>query len=185
MTYIRVIDDKDASGRLAEVYQEVGASRGKVANIMKVHSLLPETMLAHLNFYKAIMFSSPGLSRAQRELVATVVSKANNCDYCVKHHSEALMAFLKDRFWVNKIVEDPVGADLKPKNRALVDYALKLTREPQKVDEQDVELLRAAGFSEEEVLSVNLVVSYFNFVNRVAMGLGVEYDESEISGYEY
>lgn len=60
-----------------------------------------------------------------------------------------------------------------------------LTRSPAQVTRTDIEQLRRAGFSDEEILSINLIVSYFNFVNRVALGLGVEFTEEEAQGYRY
>ena len=185
MAYIRVIEESEAAGELREAYERVAASRGKVANILRVHSLIPKSLAAHLSFYEAVMFARPGLSRRTRELIATVVSKANDCEYCTQHHAEALNAYLKDRFQVDAIVNEVVGANLDRKDRAAVEYALKLTRDPGSVSEHDVELLKVAGYSEEEILSLALVTGYFNFVNRLALGLGVAYDDDEVTGYRY
>lgn len=185
MAWIRVIDEAEAQGRLKECYEEIKRSRGKVANIMKVHSLQPDAMIAHLNFYKTIMFGPSGLSRRQRELLATVVSALNECAYCVRHHAEALRAYVKDEAFLAQIQRDYTQAPLEPKERAMLDYAQKLTRRPAHIAHTDVEHLRRTGFSDEEILSVNLIVSYFNCVNRVALGLGVEFSEDEAKGYRY
>lgn len=69
--------------------------------------------------------------------------------------------------------------------RALVDYAEKLTARPGEMSRADVDGLRAAGLGDEEILSVDLVAAYFNFVNRIALGLGVEYTAEESAGYNY
>ena len=66
------------------------SEKGKLSNILKIHSLLPKTMITHLDFYMSIMFDKEGIRRADAELIATVVSAANKCDYCVNHHAEAL-----------------------------------------------------------------------------------------------
>lgn len=183
MAYIRVIDESEAAGELREAYGDVTRSRGKVANILKIQSLIPRSLSAHLGFYDAVMFGRPGLPRRMRELIATVVSKANGCEYCTAHHAEALNAYVKDRAIVDAIVDNPHDTPLEPNERAAVAYALRLTREPETVTEEDVELLRAAGFTDEDVLSLALVVSYFNFVNRMALGLGARHDEDEVRGY--
>ncbi len=185
MAWIRVIDEAEAQGKLKECYDEIKKARGKVANIMKVHSLHPEAMLAHLNLYKTIMFGPSGLSRRQRELLATVVSALNRCAYCVRHHAEALRAYIKDESFVEQVQRDYTQVSLDAKDRAMLDYAQKLTRSPAQVTREDTEQLRHAGFRDEEILSIALIVSYFNFVNRVALGLGVEFSEAEAHGYRY
>lgn len=81
MSWIRMIDEADASGEVADAYARVGSARGRLSNILKIHSLAPRTLLAHLEIYKEIMFGKSGLSRIERELVATAVSSANDCHY--------------------------------------------------------------------------------------------------------
>lgn len=185
MPWIRVIDEPEAQGELAQIYEEIRKARGKVANIMKIHSLLPETMRKHLEFYLAIMFRPGGLRREQRELIATVVSSLNDCAYCTHHHAEALRFYWRDEERLRKLIADHQQVELSPKDRAMVEYAAKLTQSPSSMTEQDVQALREAGFSDEEILQINLIASYFNFVNRVALGLGVEFSEAEVKGYKY
>jgi len=185
MAWIRVIEEDEAEGKLKECYEKIKRSRGKVANIMKVHSLDPEAMLKHLELYLAIMFRPGGLSRPQRELIATVVSSINRCGYCTHHHGEALNFYWKDEGKLKKLVKDYTQVELGSKERAMLDYAAKLTRDPASVAEGDIKRLRDEGFSDEEILNINLVASYFNFVNRIAEGLGVEFDEEEVRGYKY
>ena len=81
MAYIHVVDEPDADGALSEVYASVAASRGQVANILKIHSLSPGTMAAHLGLYKQLMFGRSPLSRRERETIAVAVSVANHCHY--------------------------------------------------------------------------------------------------------
>jgi alkylhydroperoxidase family enzyme len=75
---IEMINYEDSEGKLKEVYDKLG---GRVANILKVHSLFPQSLESHLGFYKTIMFGKSPLSRAQREMIATVVSATNGCHY--------------------------------------------------------------------------------------------------------
>ncbi len=185
MAWIRVIDETEAQGKLKECYEGIKEARGKVANIMKVHSLQPEAMMAHSNFYKTIMFGSSELSRRQRELLATVVSALNGCAYCVRHHAEALRAYIKDESFIEQVQRDYTQASLDSKDRAMLNYAHKLTRNPAHVIREDIEQLQRAGFGDEEILSINLITGYFNFVNRVALGLGIDFSEEEAKGYRY
>ena len=186
MSWIDIIDEEDAEGRLKEVYDRVAGARGKVSNIMRVHSLKPEAMDTHMELYKAVVFGKSGLSREEREVVATAVSVANECPYCVHHHAEALRAYWRDDARVDAFATEPRTFEgLDERQRALVDYALVLTDDPRDVEESHIEALREAGFDDEEILCVNLVTSYFNFVNRIALGLGVGFDVDEVKGYEY
>lgn len=185
MSWIRVVNEEAADEALQKIYARVKGSRGKVPNILAVHSLHPPAMAAHLDLYMAIMFGPSGLSREEREAIATAVSAANRCPYCVAHHAEALQHYWKDRERVRNFVSQPHSASLPPRLRALVDYALKLTERPAEMEERDVETLRGHGVADGDVLSVTLIASYFNFVNRIALGLGVEQSPDEVSGYAY
>lgn len=184
MAYIKTIHESDAEGELAEVYSALARSRGKVANIMKVHSLNPRAMQAHLELYVTLLFGRSKLKRPEREMIAVVVSAANRCDYCVHHHAEALAHYWgKER--AEQLASEPRVAGLLPREQAIADYARKLTLEPSSLHEGDVEALRAQGLEDSEILDVNLIVGYFNFVNRIALGLGVEFSPEEVEGYRY
>lgn len=185
MPWIRVIEEDEATGKLKEYYDEIQKARGKVANIMKIHSLHPDAMKRHLELYVAIMFGPSGLSREQRELLATVVSSINQCNYCVHHHAEALNFYWKNDEKIQRLIQNYTQIDLPDRDREMLDYAIKLTKDPAGVTEGDIGKLRAVGFTDEQILSINLIISYFNFVNRVAEGLGVEFTEEEAKGYNY
>jgi uncharacterized peroxidase-related enzyme len=92
----------------------------------------------------------------------------------VRHHGEFLRALTKDDEMIAALESDPDTAPLAPRLRALVDYALKLTRQPHTVTGDDVARLREAGISDAAIHDAALIAGYFNFVNRVALGLGVE-----------
>lgn len=186
MSWIEIIDEHSARGRLAEVYERIAGDRGRVANIMRVHSLNPEAMNAHLDLYLAAMFRRSGLSREDREIIATVVSVANRCPYCIHHHAEALRAYWKDDARVKTLIADPTGHEvLDVRQRAMVGYALALTRQPDSIRESSITALRETGLDDEAILALNLVIGYFNFVNRIALGLGVEFSAEEVGGYRY
>ena len=81
MTWIRVVEPSEADEKLDRAYKEVGAARGRVANIMKVHSVHPEALSAHFALYRELMFGHSELSRDDREMIAVTVSVANHCHY--------------------------------------------------------------------------------------------------------
>lgn len=184
MAWIEVIDDADASGSLREAYDEIIDARGKLSNILRVHSLHPEAMVSHTQLYMDLLFGSSNLRRAEREALATVISATNECTYCVRHHAEALNAYWKDKVRVDRLIDDYRTVE-DDRLCAMLEYGVKLTRDPASVTEADVEALREAGFSDRDILDINLITSYFNFVNRIAEGLGIEFTEEEATGYAY
>lgn len=185
MAWIKQIEQNSAEGLLKDVYSDLENSRGKISNIMKIHSLDPASMKNHLDLYLSIMFQSTSLNREERELVAVVVSALNNCSYCINHHTEALNQYWKDDKKINMLIQDYKSIDFPIRTLAILNYAEKLTITPGLVNEFDVQNLRIHDLSDEDILNLNLVVSYFNFVNRIANGLGVEFTEEEIKGYNY
>jgi uncharacterized peroxidase-related enzyme len=182
MAWIDEIAVTDAEGELADIYSELTAKRGKIANILLVHSLNPGALRTHVDLYMHLMFGRSGLSRAEREAIGVVTSANNDCAYCVEHHAEALARYERDPERMTQIRDGHFGG-LGERMAAILTHTAKLTRTPASVTEQDLDALRAAGLSDAEVLDVSLVTAYFNFVNRLALGLGVAYSEEELTGY--
>lgn len=185
MAWIQTIEENQADEILKEVYENIKGRRGKLSNIIKVQSLNPGAMLAHMDLYLQLMFGNSSLRREIRELIGVVVSATNHCKYCVNQHAEALNFFWKDKDRIEKLLLDFEAIDFPENIQALLNYAIKLTLYPQSVDEDDVLTLREVGYSDENILNINLIVSYFNFVNRIVSGLGVESSQEEKNGYHY
>lgn len=183
MSWIREIDEADATGELAALYSELVEKRGKVANILKVHSLNPGALAAHAELYMRLLFGPSQLSRGEREAIAVATSVANRCDYCVNHHAEALRRYEKDDARVERICRGDFS-DLPARLGSLLAHATRLTTAPETADETHVAGLREAGLSDEAILDATLVTAYFNFVNRIALGLGVRFNEDEVRGYK-
>lgn len=95
MAYINVIEPEDADGELKQIYNNLIEKRGKLAEVHKIQSLNPESIVRHIDFYMTIMFGKSPLKRYQREMMAVVVSATNKCEYCCKHHCAALQNFCK------------------------------------------------------------------------------------------
>jgi uncharacterized peroxidase-related enzyme len=130
MPYIKTLELNEAAGELKDIYSKVVGQRGKLSNILKIHSLLPKTMITHLDFYMSIMFTKEGIRRADAELIAIAVSAANDCDYCVNHHAEALKFYWKNEEKVNQAAEDFRKLDLTEKQKVMLEFAEKLTLYP-------------------------------------------------------
>lgn len=173
MAWIDTINEEEAEGELRTIYETLGSDEKKLANILRAHSLNPGAMERQMSLYKHLMFGRSSLSRADRESIAVVVSAANNCGYCVAHHAEALSHYERDNSRLRRMVSDFQFLDLPDKKARMLSYALKLTTSPNQVDETDIEELKSVGYSDRDILDMNLIASYFNFLNRIALGLGV------------
>ena len=185
MSWIDEIEIDDADGKLADMYAELIEKRGKVSNILKVHSLNADAMGDHLDLYMTLMFGKSGLSRAEREAIAVVVSAGNDCAYCVNHHAEALRRYIKDDDILSILMSADGLETLEPRLSNIVRHAEKLTSAPGAMTESDLFELRDVGLSDRDILDLTLITAYFNFVNRIALGLGVSYSAEELSGYRY
>ena len=119
-------------------------------------------------------------------MMAVVVSATNNCEYCVNHHGQALNHFWKDEDRVWALAEDFSAVGLDTTDQALCKYAHDLTSKPSEVSEaEQIRELKENGIEERSLLDAALVISYFNFVNRMVLGLGVQLEKDTGKGYEY
>jgi uncharacterized peroxidase-related enzyme len=178
------VEEADAQDKLKQIYDQITVKRGRVSNVMKAQSLDPESIELHLGLYLHLMFGGSTLSRLEREMIAVVVSHLNNCSYCVTHHSEALLQNSKNPQLLGEL-EKGAFENVSARSRAMLEYAVKLTKHPAKMTKPDVDKLRTAGLSDNEILQVNLIASYFNFVNRIVSGLGVTLENKESRIYKY
>jgi uncharacterized peroxidase-related enzyme len=153
--------------------------------VMKAHSLDPKAMRLHLQLYLHLMYGKSSVTRTQREMIAVLVSHLNGCQYCVTHHKEALQAHTRDPDLIKSLQEDFSKAPISKRDRVMLEYAAKLTRQPGMVDEMDVRRMKEEGFTDEEILRVNMIISYFNFVNRIVAGLGTPLEAAEERVYKY
>ncbi|HKL47948.1 MAG TPA: peroxidase-related enzyme [Candidatus Izemoplasmatales bacterium] len=173
MSWIKELD-KDQDTLLKKIYEDVENRTGKqTSNVLKVHSLKPQILKAHMSLYETLMFEKSQLSRTQREMIGVVVSSTNQCPYCVSHHEEALYHVSDNQDLMKLIAKDYRLASLDDKDLMICKYSEKLTKTPYKMYEDDVQKLRRLGFNDEAILDINQIVSYFNYVNRVVHGLGV------------
>lgn len=186
MARIKVIEHEEASGRLLEIYNNLVKTRGKLADVHKIQSLRPESIVKHMDLYMEIMYTKSELTRAEREMMAVVVSVANGCQYCQLHHAEALNHYWKDENKIAQLRSDYKMLALESRLSVLCEFAEILTQNPSGFSEPlFVEKLKHEGFSDNAILDATLVVAYFNFVNRIVMALGVEANEKEIKGYNF
>jgi uncharacterized peroxidase-related enzyme len=181
--WVRIIEPEEAEGDLKIVYDATIAKRGALAAVHKIHSLHPETLTAHIALYMELLFGQSPLTRREREVIAVAVSRTNGCAYCVTHHAEALSRYEKNADIMAAVREGRWNA-LDARTARLCQYAEKLTRDPSSVRESDIAFLRDSGLDDRAILDAAQIAAYFNFVNRLVLGLGVGLEE-ERDGYRY
>lgn len=177
MSWIKTIDFDKAEGKLKRLYKRVKGPDNNVDNVLKIHSLRPHTLEGHMVLYKAVLHHSGNtLPKWYLEALGCYVSHLNNCDYCLEHHFSGLQRLLNDAAkseqFLKAVKSDALDSFFDAKFTSGVTYAKKLTLSVQAIVEEDFSNLKDAGFSEGEILEINQVVSYFNYVNRSVIGLG-------------
>lgn len=180
MAYIQTVSESQAQGELAQLYKRVGNPDGTVDNVMKIHALNPDSLRTHFQMYTEAMHKPSPLTRAEREMVATEVSRVNGCAYCLAHHNQGLRRLLpQDRHEAAQELKEGRLELLTDREKALVLYARKLTTTPQQMTENDVKALRDAGLDDRAILDLAQCIGYFNYVNRIVRGLGVTLGDDE------
>jgi len=185
MAWIRTVSRDKASGKTKEIYDRIMRERGHLANIFIAQGLDPKVLEQHLDLYEILMIDPGPLSREEREMIAVIVSAANRSAYGAVHHSEALATVDKDPEALYKLIKDFTSKKESKREKALLAYGAKLTLAPKDVTSEDIKDLKDAGLTDEEILRANLIAGYFNFSNRIALGLGVELEEGEARRYKY
>ena len=174
MAHIHIIEEAEAQGTLRDVYRQIRSKRGPISNMLKISSVNPDALKAHLELFLVAMHGPSPLTRTEREMIAVVVSSASRCQYCTHHHGEALRRLRVEADVIEALKRDYVDARLDPKHLALLSYAQKLATMPWKISAEDVEELKRVGYDERAIHDAALVASYFAFAIRLGDGLGVE-----------
>ncbi len=184
MAYIRTIDESAAEGELAKQYKRGANPDGSVDNVLKVHSLNPASLGAHMDLYVQAVHMPSAVTRAEREMVGVLVSWLNGCGYCVAHHARGLRRELGGaRGEVVDGLERGEIVGVNEREGAMLRYAGKLTVRASEIVEGDVVALREAGLDDREILDVVQVVGYFCYANRVVLGLGAALETEEKLGH--
>lgn len=141
---------------------------GFVPNVFSAHALRPQRLRNFMATYNEIMLSPSGLSKLEREMVAVVVSSANRCYYCLVAHGAAVRKLSGDPELGEMLVMNYRVAPLPSRQRAMLDYAHKLTTALHLIDEADRDALRAVGLTNEDIFDLSETIAFFNLSNRMA-----------------
>lgn len=174
MAHIRTTPPEEATGELKQHYDAGLARAGRVFKIVQLQSLNPAALGASIALYETLMIKPGPLPRATREMLAVIVAKELDCFYCMEAHGEDLRKVTHDDELAKQIKRDFRQAWLDPKRRALLDYAVQLTRDPRKVTRDTIENLQELGWSDEDILTATHIIGFFNYYARLADALGVE-----------
>ena len=178
MSWIKTISYQEATGQLKKVYNRIKGPKDTIDNVLTIHSLRPHTLIAHMSLYKSVLHhSANSLPKWYLEALGVYTSYLNKCDYCFEHHFAGFSRLLGDEakavIYKKAVIDDRLEDFLEPKWMTGALYAKRLTLEAHKTIQTHIEALRDVGFSDGEILEINQVVSYFNYVNRSVVGLGV------------
>jgi len=141
---------------------------GLVPNVLLAYSHNIEKLNAFAALYNDLMLSDSGLSKLDREMIAVVVSAENKCVYCLVSHGQAVRELSGDPQLGEMLVMNYRAADLDPKTRAMLDFALQMTRASAEIEEPHRQTLRDAGFSDADIWDIAAVASFYNMTNRMA-----------------
>lgn len=187
--WIKMISDKDADEELSEVLNLARTPHGTVDNVMRVHSLRPNTMKGHVTLYRAALHDeSNTIPMWFQETVSSYVSILNDCPYSYANHWKNAAYLMQDPTKANQ-VEIALNAK-KPESHfvdaelAMLEYTEKLTLKPGKMVETDVIKLRDSGVDDGQILELNQIIGYFNYVNRLLNGLGVTTSGDTVGFYK-
>jgi uncharacterized peroxidase-related enzyme len=141
---------------------------GFVPNVLAAYAFDMAKLEAFVAMYNDLMLAPSGLSKLEREMIAVAVSAENRCYYCLTAHGAAVRALSGDPVLGELMVMNYRAARLDRRQRAMLDFAVKLTVEPHAIEEADREALRKSGFSDRDIWDIAAVAGFFNMSNRVA-----------------
>ena len=143
---------------------------GMVPNVILANASDKERLRNFVNFYNRLMIKEGYLTKLEREMIAVVVSSCNKCFYCLIAHGAAVRQLSNDQILGDELMINYRSASISERQRLILDFSYKLTETPSKVENSDRNILRKANFSDEEILEIVEVASFFNMSNRIAVG---------------
>src|SRR6202140_2263982 len=153
---------------MAAYFAKCEEKLGFVPNVLKAYAFDMTKLSAFAAMYNDLMLAPSGLSKLEREMIAVAVSAQNRCYYCLVAHGAAVRALSGDPALGELMAMNYRAARLSPRERPMLDFAVKLTAEPWAIEEADREALRKAGFSARDIWDIAAVAGFFNMSNRVA-----------------
>ncbi len=160
------LDDlpQDIRERIAEVEEKAGF----IPNVFLVLARRPEEFRAFFTYHDALMDKeTPGLSMAEREMIVVATSARNQCQYCVIAHGAILRIRAKNPYLADQLATNYRKADISERQKAMLDFAIKVSWHAEEVDEQDYRLLNEHGFDDEDIWDIGAISAFFGLSNRL------------------
>lgn len=149
-------------------FQKCREKIGFIPNVLASYTHNLPKLKAFMGMYNDLMLAPSGLSKLEREMIAVVVSAVNRCYYCLTAHGAAVRQLSGDPVLGEQLLMNYRVADLDRRQRAMLDFAVKLTETPATVVDADREALREAGFSDPDIWDIAATASFYNMSNRMA-----------------
>ena len=156
---------------IAAIYAKNRERVGFVPNVFRAYARRPEHFRAFVAYHDVLMKGAGGLSRAEREAIVVAVSSENACQYCVTAHGAALRIFTNDAVLADQIAINWRTATLEPRMRAMLAFASRVNEPRFAASDAEIDDLRAAGFSDDDVWDIAAIAAFFGFSNRMAGAL--------------
>ena len=146
----------------------VQAKAGFVPNVFLALAHRPDEFRAFFAYHDALMEKEGGLTRAEREMIVVATSSLNQCQYCVVAHGAILRIRAKDPLIADQVAANYRKADITPRQKAMLDFSVKVSRRSEEVGDADFDLLRLHGFSDENIWDIGAISAFFSLSNRMA-----------------
>lgn len=173
ISFLPVPQPRRLPAEVQELMAKAEERIGHVPNVVRAYSFRPERFLRWWRHYQGVMRGDSGLTEAEREMIAVAVSSVNRCEYCIVSHSASLRVLTGNEILVDQLAINYRRAEgITPKQRAMLDYAVKITEASHLIEEKDIAALRKAGWQDEDVADIAETAAAFNFSNRMANALG-------------
>jgi uncharacterized peroxidase-related enzyme len=160
---------KDLPEDIRDKILQVQEKAGFVPNVFITLAHRPDEFRAFFAYHDALMLrEASGLTKAEREMIVVATSGVNHCQYCVVAHGAILRIYAKNPHIADQVAIDHRKADITPRQKAMLDFAVKLARMPEAADGGDHAALREHGFSDEDVWDIGAITAFFALSNRMA-----------------
>jgi uncharacterized peroxidase-related enzyme len=154
----------DIRARILKVQEKSGF----IPNVFLMLAYRPDEFRAFMAYHDALMDKEGGLTKAEREMIVVVTSAVNQCQYCVIAHGAILRIRAKNPLIADQVASNYRKADLTPRQRAMLDFAMKVSQQAQAVEEADSVALREHGFSDDDIWDIAAIAAFFAMSNRLA-----------------
>lgn len=153
---------------IRERIEAVQEKSGFVPNVFLTLAHRPDEFRAFFAYHDALMLKESGLSKAEREMIVVATSAANDCHYCVISHGAILRIYAKNPFIADQVATNYRKADITPRQKAMLDFAVKVAIRPAELEEEDYTALHEQGFTQEDIWDIGAIAAFFALSNRMA-----------------